>query len=189
MNKSYVLLFLFVFNLAYAQWDTNPAINNPVCIQAFSQVDSKIVSDLNGGSIIVWEDYRNDATLAKADIYAQRLDANGNIKWQLNGIAVCNDMAHQNGMVVVSDGAGGALIAWQDRRGTKRNIYAQRIDSSGNALWAANGVGVTLRNADQQKPRIINNGANGAVIIWMDSSSTGEDIYGQQLNQWNSALA
>jgi Secretion system C-terminal sorting domain len=182
MNKNYVLLFLFAFNLAYAQWDTNSAINNPVCIQAFSQVDSKIVSDLKGGSIIVWEDYRNDATLTKADIYAQRLDANGNIKWQSNGITVCNDIAHQNGMTLVSDGAGGALIAWQDRRGLKRNIYAQRIDSSGNALWAANGVGVTLRNADQQKPRIINNGNNGAVIVWMDSSATGEDIFGQQLD-------
>jgi hypothetical protein len=81
MNKSYVLLFLFAFNLAYAQWDTNSAINNPLCIQPFSQIDSKIISDLNGGSIIVWVDYRNDATLTKADIYAQRLDANGNIKW------------------------------------------------------------------------------------------------------------
>src|SRR5437588_104043 len=87
-KKIYTLSFLLLANWAFCQWMQNPAVNNPVCVQAYNQVNVKIVTDMKGGAIVTWEDYRNDPTLTKSDIYAQRSDAMGNPKWTLNGVAI-----------------------------------------------------------------------------------------------------
>lgn len=36
----------------------------------------------------------------------------------------------------VSDGAGGAMVAWQD----KQVVHVQRINSEGKLLWASEGI-------------------------------------------------
>jgi len=42
-----------------------------------------------------------------------------------------------------SDGAGGAIIVWQDKRnGSNFDIYAQRVSGTGNALWTVNGLAI-----------------------------------------------
>lgn len=181
--KKILLPILFSCCVAKAQWNTNPAVNNAICIQPNEQINVKHISDLKGGAIVVWEDYRNDATNTRGDIYAQRINAVGNVMWTLNGVPICTDTSNQAAPTVVTDSAGGAIIVWQDHRGTKRNLYAQRIDSSGNVQWAANGVGVTLRNFDQKNPKIMTDAANGAFVFWQDSvSNIDYDIYGQHLD-------
>ena len=74
------------------------------------------------------------------DIYAQKVDSNGIVQWTANcaGVAVKN--ATQQNVQVVSDGAGGAIIVWEDSANGAFDIYAQRIDASGSLQWAANGI-------------------------------------------------
>ena len=56
-------------------------------------------------------------------------------------LAVCNENYHQIHADVVSDGAGGAIFTWIDfRNNDNYDIYVQRVDNNGNALWKANGV-------------------------------------------------
>jgi hypothetical protein len=45
---------------------------------------------------------------------------------------------HQN----TFDGSGGAFITWQDSRSGMTDIYSQRVDSSGVALWTADGIAI-----------------------------------------------
>lgn len=193
MKKLFTLL-LFSPVLSFAQWNGNPAIDNAICVQSYEQINVKHVSDLKGGAIIVWEDYRNDPSLINGDIFAQRINAAGNVMWTLNGVAICTDAANQAAPSIVTDSAGGAIIVWQDHRGTKRNIYAQRIDSSGNVQWTADGIAVTPRNFDQKNPKILTDNAHGAFVLWQDSvSSIDYDIYGQHLDntgaqQWTGGV-
>ncbi len=63
------------------------------------------------------------------DIYAQRVDSGGRLSWSDTGLAVCRDTNNASSPRAVSDGGGGAIIAWFDDRG----LYAQRV---------ADGVGV-----------------------------------------------
>jgi hypothetical protein len=194
MKKNLLFVLASISNFAFAQWNPNPAINNAVCVTPNNQVNVKIVSDMKGGAIVVWEDYRNDPTFIKSDIYAQHIDAFGNPKWTANGVVICNDTSHQSGVTMVSDSSGGAIIVWQDHRNPKRNLYAQRVDSSGNILWTANGVGVTLRNFDQQRPKVLNDGSHGAIVLWQDSVGGNYDIYGQRLDPngaqlWSTGVA
>lgn len=183
MYKIYVSLFLSVsaFN-ALAQWNADPAINNLICTQSQDQQDARIVSDTKGGAIISWVDFRNDANQLVADIFAQRVNAVGTNMWTNNGVAVCTNSADQTASVLTEDGVGGTIITWQDWRSGNRDIYAQRIDSSGNVLWTANGVGVAVKNFHQQGPRIISDGAQGAIIVWEDSINGNWDIFAQRIN-------
>jgi hypothetical protein len=188
MKKVYTLCLLAINSLSFAQWNISPVINNTVCMQPYEQVNSKIISDLKGGAIIVWEDYRNDPTQTKGDIYAQRVDAMGNTMWQTNGVVICTDTSNQTAPTAVSDSLGGAYIVWQDHRTPKRNLFAQHIDSLGNVSWAANGIGVALRNFDQKNPKLLNDRNNGTVIFWQDSVGGAYDIYGQRINLSGTAM-
>ncbi|MGZ3866469.1 MAG: T9SS type A sorting domain-containing protein [Bacteroidia bacterium] len=185
---------LFFSATAFAQWNPDPAINNTVCVQPYDQINAKIVTDLKGGAIVVWQDYRNDPTRTQADIYAQRIDSKGNAKWIANGVPVCTELNQQSAVTAVSDSSGGAIIVWHDYRNPKRNLYAQRIDSSGNVLWTADGIPVAFRNFDQQNPKILNDGNHGAVILWQDSVGGAYDIYAQRLSPsgaqlWSGGIA
>src|SRR5437588_625279 len=65
----------------------------------------------------------------------------------------------QKAVVAVSDGSGGAILAWQDSRTGPVDILAQRIDANGTPLWTANGVVVCNAVGDQTTPTIISDNA------------------------------
>jgi beta propeller repeat protein len=107
-----------------------------VCTANNDQTNPAIASDGSGGSVIVWQDYRN----GNYDIYAQRVNAGGTTLWTSNGVSVCTSGSIQQQPRIVGDGSGGAIIVWQDSRNGGLDIYAQRMNSSGSALWTSNGV-------------------------------------------------
>ena len=106
-------------------------------LHAESQVWPQLISDLNGGAIIAWEDGRNGT--GTNDIYAQRIDENGIAQWTTDGIPVCTDQSIQNETAICSDGNGGAIIVWTDYRTSGSAIYGQRINSDGEVQWIADG--------------------------------------------------
>lgn len=87
--------------------------------------------DGQGGAIAIWVD--------NSDLFAQRIDATGNIQWGPVGVPVCTAAGEQMAPAAVPDGNGGAIIIWQDHRGGTA-IYAQRLNHDGIAQWASNGV-------------------------------------------------
>ncbi len=188
MKKIFSIALISVTATSFAQWNASPAVNNAICTQLNEQTNVSIAADLKGGAILVWEDMRTDPNNLVGDIYAQRISSAGNIMWQTNGVPICTDAAHQGTPSITTDSLGGAIIVWQDRRGANRNLYAQHIDSSGNILWAVNGIGVTLRNYDQQRAKILNDGNKGAIVLWQDSIGGNPNIYGQRLDYNGNAL-
>jgi hypothetical protein len=164
-----------------AQWSTNSYLNNPVCTQENTQQMSVIVSDGSGGAIIAWLDLR-----VAADIYAQRIDGNGIIKWTDNGIDICSATYFRGQPVAIPDGYGGAIIAWPDyRNGIDYDIYAQRVNGSGAILWTTDGVMISGARGDQTVPVLASDGNGGALITWTDARSTEANnlnIYAQGIN-------
>jgi hypothetical protein len=152
-----------------------------ICAAAGLQSPGGIVSDGNNGAIIVWMDRRSD----NGDIYAQRVNASGVVQWAQNGVAVCSFTATQDSPSMISDKLGGAVIVWQDKRNGNSDIYAQRIDSSGNPLWSpATGVAICTASGDQTYPRLATDGSGGAIIAWTDArTDVNGDIYAQRINK------
>ena len=98
----------------------------------------------------------------------------------------------QNAMI--SDGSGGAIIAWEDGRKNDgySNIYAQRVSSEGALLWKSEGVEIAATDLIQISPALIPDGSGGALITWMDfyRGGTWWNIYAQYIDgsgqiKWN----
>jgi hypothetical protein len=176
------LHFALISQQGFPQWNSNSAVNTPVCVQSYDQKDVHIVTDGNNGAIIGWLDFRNYAAQTSGDIFAQRIDRYGYNLWTANGVAVCTDVSDQAAPDLSESENSGALMAWTDMRNGTRDIFAQKIDSSGIVLWGTNGTAVAVKPATQQNVQIISDGAGGAIIVWEDSANGAFDIYAQRLS-------
>jgi hypothetical protein len=88
---------------------------------------------------------------------------------------------------IVPDGAGGAIIAWADRRGGGWDAYVQRVNAGGAVQWAANGFSVCPDFHGQQSPQIVSDGTGGAIVTWADSRGGAYDVYAQRVNAGGAA--
>ena len=152
-----------------------------VCTDAADQSTPNICSDGQGGCIIAWSDWRSGI---ERDLYAQRIDANGNVLWQLDGVVVTNKPNREHNEKIASDGFGGAIIVWeqQDASGTW-DEWAQRIDSNGNAMWVAGGVPLSTAVSNKINGRIESDGSGGAFVVWQDlRNGIDYDIYAQHVD-------
>jgi hypothetical protein len=158
-----------------AQWAVNGIV---LCNAAGSQELPIIDSDGAGGAIVAWRDVRNGFDY---DIYAQRVDATGAPQWFPNGVALCTASGSQDRQTIASDGAGGAIVTWDEVRTATYDVYAQRVSASGTPVWTPNGIAVSIGAGDAQSPTIAPNGAGGAMITWNDSRYGTYDIFAQRL--------
>ena len=150
-----------------------------VCNSGGMQDNPVIVMDDLGGAVIAWTDTRNSAS-GESDIYAQRLNANGQPQWTTNGTVICTSPGYQFSPAIAMDGTGGAIITWYGY--STYDIYAQRIHGNGNILWNSNGVAICTNGGTQRSPRIIADDFNGAVIVWEDDRNGNWDIYGMRID-------
>lgn len=158
-----------------AQWTADGLA---LCAATDIQINPKIVSDGAGGAIIAWDDRRTGIL----DIYVQRIDAAGVVQWTADGLGLCTATDHQYECAIASDGAGGAIVAWRDSRSGNYDIYAQRVNASGTPQWTADGVALCTSSATQFEPKIISDGAGGAIVTWHDDRNGYYDIYARRVD-------
>ena len=166
-----------------AEWTPNGVA---VCTANGGQVSPQMVADGTHGTLVVWKDGRNGNG---SDIYARRVSASGDTLWQTYGNPVCTASGVQEGASIVSDGAGGAIVTWQDGRGPARDIYAQRFTGAGQMLWATNGVPLCTAAGDQTAPLLVSDGQGGAIAAWNDAriSPAESRIFAQRVDASGSA--
>jgi hypothetical protein len=149
------------------------------------QYASVLTSDGAGGAIVAWTDSR--AGGSNLDVYAQRMSSGGVAQWTANGVAVCTAANSQDEPSIVADGVGGAIVAWEDARSVS-DIYAQRLSSSGAALWTSNGQAVCTAANNQYTPVLVSDGNQGAIIAWYDNRSGIYNEYAQRMNSIGSPM-
>jgi hypothetical protein len=136
----------------------------------------RILGDGTGGAFITW---------GMGDLYAQRIDAAGNLLWSPTGVLVCNAPDNQDDPQITPDNAGGAIIAWVDYRtsySSITDIYAQRLGSNGIPQWQTNGVPVSIASGEERWPRIVGDGAGGAIVSWERYPTEGVEVRAQHLS-------
>lgn len=163
----------------------------PLTTKDLQQSRAQVVADGEGGVIVVWDD------LDGRDIYAQRVDQNGNVLWTPGGVPVCACIGDQTSPRAISDGNGGAIITWTGNESGEA-IVAARIDADGNVLWSsmvstsvfisAGGTEYDVAADASAYPReydIAPDGLGGIIFAW-----GGVNIVAQRLNsdgqlQWS----
>jgi hypothetical protein len=165
-------------------------------IQPNTQTSFSILPDGNNGAFIVWQDPRIATT--NSDIYAQHIDNSGALLWGETGTAVCTAAFNQLAPQMVSDGAGGFVVVWQDNRvaSADGDIWAQRFNSSGVAQWTANGIAICVQaSSNQSNPYIIASGGK-YIVIWADprAAVSNRNLYVNSIDndgalQWGTAAS
>jgi len=138
-----------------------------------------VAYDGSGGFYLTW----NDAPRGD-HIIAQRMDADGTLLWPAGGVEVCPGGGHQSGRIIVDD-SGALVVVWLDDRFSPpppfpialsiaklhpvHDIFAQKIDPSGERKWAEAGVPVCTDSSDQSVLRAIGDEQGGTIIVWTDS--------------------
>jgi len=150
-----------------------------------------MASDGHGGALVVWEDW----TEGPRQIRAQRVSGSGILLWGTSGVGVCTVPGLHSGPKICSDGAGGAFIAWTDRRGPIPDVFTQHISPSGVPLWADQGIPVCPEPSDKRAAGLVADSGGEATVFWSDSRNRPSDYFGlfaQRLvssgqNVWNPA--
>ena len=142
------------------------------------------VNDGRGGALVAWFDGRNgncdSVTEMSCALFIQRVDGNGAMKWGEFALPVTS-RAGTRRFAIISDGANGAYLAWNSYRGYAYadccSYYMQHIDADGQPLWVEDGIRVSelptvASGAGVTKPRLISDGAGGAILAWWNTQST-----------------
>lgn len=180
------LLFPFFAQVASAQWSASPDANTAVCREDGDQRSPLVVSDGNRGAIFAWHDRRDPAG---SDIYLQRVNAYGVSLWEEDGVGICMADSDQTMAGMVSDGVGGAIIVWYDRRGGSGDLYAQRVNGNGVGQWTPDGVPVAAGPGERLNAFLTSDVVQGIVVAWeQDSPGTGRDIFAQRMDATGGVL-
>ncbi|MHA1299088.1 MAG: hypothetical protein ACTSO9_06545 [Candidatus Helarchaeota archaeon] len=157
------------------QWENNGSL---VCNSDGDQKEPQTVSVSEGEIIITWEDKRN----TNSDIFAQKLNSTGKGQWGNNGTVVCNDSNSQMNPKICEDSKNGAIISWLDNRtsGNQIDLYGQRMNSSGSALWTLNGTMICNSTAVSVDNQMIKKNY-GAIVVWSDNRTGNYGIYSQYI--------
>ena len=153
-----------------------------------------ITTDGAGGAIVTWNDRRR----FPFNIDAQHVLASGEVDpaWPTNGRALLTDALVETIVpqgvevpAIVSDGAGGAIVAWPDARNAFNglDLFAHHILASGtpDGTWPVNGVTVSSAGGEQTEPVLVSDGAGGAIVAWVDGRDAATvnslDVYAQHV--------
>lgn len=154
-----------------------------------NQNHPEIAGDGSGGAFVTWFEARSGKNI----VLVQKISAEGLLQWNTEGVPVgaVESNFQQSSPVIVSDGNGGAIIAWDDWRGDLYNgiraEYAQRINADGVPLWGIGGVSLhTPSSYSIEAQQIMSDGNGGAIVAWhsyIGSYPDGnDDIFAQKVN-------
>tara|TARA_Y100001970_G_scaffold47257_1_gene59651 strand:- start:7597 stop:10488 length:2892 start_codon:yes stop_codon:yes gene_type:complete len=173
------ILILTMFTFLFSQYDWQ---DNGVSVRQGIHIEWQRTGDngSDGEMIFAWSDTRYGGR----DIYAQKVDVNGNALWGSEGSPIVLGPGRQEDPQLITDGNGGAYIIWVDYRDEPDDgdIYAQHIQSDGSISWDPSGIPLTNVPGKQVAPNMCSDGIGGVFVIWNDKSvSTLGHTYGTHL--------
>jgi hypothetical protein len=172
-QSGFVIVFALIVLLTgvspvNADWGDWTPGGEGVCNANNEQLDVSMAPDGSGGTILAWSDKRA-GSLYYYDLYAQRMDADGNELWAADGIKIADYNLYGSCEYpqVIPDGAGGAIIVYIHQG--DRGLFAQRVDASGNKLWGTYGIIVFYPTSMLEGCvgfDAIPDGSGGIIIVW-----------------------
>ena len=146
----------------------------------------KAVADATGGVIVFWRNQRGigDGVVEMMLIEGQRFSPLGSRLWGDGGLSVrTTNLAEPDGYGfgihdVQGDGAGGAVLGFNDWSGTSTpdlDVFAQRVAADGTLLWGDAGGGVLVAGDGahiQHEATIALPDGGAAIAVYEDVSAT-----------------
>ena len=124
-----------------------------------------------------------------SDIYAQSIDWNGNIQFEIGGIPIVEADNDQVELDYTFNEAGThAFMTWQDfRNGSDFEIYGEILSLNDGSLMTQENIQFSLDTTNQYNPKVVSVQDNEFLIVWEDERGyynvdplliNGVDLYG-----------
>ncbi len=174
--KYIIILILFGLGIQFlpaqpAMWPSAVAIRQGLNIEWFRTA----AAGPDGSMIIVW----SDTKYGGRDMWAQKVDANGNFLWGAQPLLIDNKFDRQEDPVIIATNDNGYVIAWIDfSTDLDGNVYAQKVSNTGQILWQQGGVPLCVTAGNQISINGCADNTGGAYLNWVDSRNPSKDIYG-----------
>ncbi|MDP8238824.1 MAG: hypothetical protein P9X24_07025 [Candidatus Hatepunaea meridiana] len=165
---------------------------------------SNLVSDGEGGVIIIWMDWTYTDLIAEPGaaynniILARHVTSDGEVEWgDRRGLEICSFIPEvwneRNVTNVIPDGESGCMFTWRDDLNPvdslENGYYAQRLSIDGELLWGENGIRLGSGNAwpyivsDQAGGFFVYLGADGYQHV-NSEGETWEEPLGRAVGDW-----
>ena len=163
-------LFIFILILCYsaliyAEWSSDPGVNNAICDLNGEQAIPKVVTSSIADTYIGW--FSNDS--GNYDVRLQRLDQLGNELWEQDGIIVSDNpaMSWLTDWDMTVDDNNHAILTFQDiRNAGNNNIYAYRVSPDGTSVWGEDGLELSNSGAFDVSPKVCVTSTGNIVVTW-----------------------
>ena len=147
----------------------------PICALPGDQLTPAVTWD-GTQYLVVWADRRDSVQ----HIYGCRVTTNGDVL-DPQGILISGTTGAQSAPRAAGNGAG-AMVVWQDERGSSPDIYGCAVSTNGIVGKA---YGISTRADNEETPDIAYNGST-YLVVWRDYRnmvSTDTDIYGVRVSK------
>jgi len=156
-----------------------------------------VASDDSGGAIFIWQERKGEPGKKTNRIFTQRINAEGSLPWEQDGVLLYTtpEGVYSEEPKVISDGSGGAIAIWmQEPEGKIEDgspkallfdIYAQRVDAEGKALWEDNGIPLGITRGGGVctcNHLVVSDGTGGAIVVWEDLRKWFMSLYAQKID-------
>ena len=137
--------------------------------------------DGDGNVFTAWEDHTAGIPYA---IRVQKISPDGELLWGETGNLVTEPLpggCEQYNPKAVPDGEGGVIVLFQNTdEDWYQYLFAQRLDSEGEPLWAPEGIPITNDQLFNHMEAVLADNQNGgAVVVWsvLDENTFETDLY------------
>jgi len=133
-----------------------------------------------GNMIFVWSDTR----YGSRNVFAQKIDSTGALLWGSGGTPVTNLPGRQEDPVAITDGNGGAFIAWVDYRfDDEGDIFIQHVNNQGDVMMDDNGEALARIDGRHLTINMCTDSLGGVFVTWQDKRNfLDDDIYGTHVS-------
>jgi hypothetical protein len=156
-----------VYALRVNGWGVSQWPMHPLGLSVSNMLDDtgapSLVADGAGGAVVAWHGGQADYE----DIYAQRIGADGTVVWTLGGKIVSSAFGQKWEPQVVSDCAGGGVMAWSDHRSAADfDVYAQRMERNGYLGYPSAEITTVRDHPDDQGGQMVTSWSPSYLDVW-----------------------
>ena len=144
------------------------------------------MEDVGGGEFVIAFDgaEATDNSYDITNVYVQKFDLDGDLKWDPMGIKVSVEEEFNIFPKTVSDGAGGVWVSFIHGEvwGADTHIGVQHVDGDGNPFLCDPFLQLVHNENETWGHSLDGDGAGGVYSVW-GGSDAGNDIYGQRFTK------
>jgi hypothetical protein len=137
--------------------------------------------NIKGTAVAVWEGTSSNNF---TDLFAQRVEANGNLAWSNNGVQLTFSGEEEKDYSLSTDLRGNTFISYllKPTQPAKEKVMLQKISPSGKLLFDTSKTTIYVSADRKSQSNVLSDENGGAFVFWLENKSGKTLLYGQRVD-------